>query len=211
MKRGPRRKDAIVLAAAQRAFVQYGYAGTSMDAIAEMAGVSKRTVYSNFPTKEQLYAQVIEKLCASVVPAAIEGDPLEVDPEVVLHKVSVAFLEALYQPEQVAFYQTVVADSRQFPDVGRMLFDGPITTTQRVFEQYFRALARQGVLRLMDFELAAAQFVALLKVNIHLRLLLNQPTRLSHRARDKVARDAVSLFLHGALTPGTPRRASSRR
>lgn len=173
-----------------------------MDAIAGIAGVSKSTLYSNFATKENLYGHVIQKLCASVVPADIEGNQADTDPEDALRKVALALLEALYQPDQVAFYRTVVADSRQFPDAGRMLFDGPVTTTQAVFEHYFRSLARKGILRPMDFELAAAQFVALLKINIHLRLLLNQPTRLSRRKLDTVARAAVSLFLHGALAPG---------
>jgi AcrR family transcriptional regulator len=172
-----------------------------MDAIAEIAGVSKRTVYSNFRTKENLYAQVIKKLCVSVVPTAIEGPLGKANPEAQLHRVALVFLEALYQPEQIAFYQTVVADSRQFPEAGRMLFDGPVTTTQTIFEHYFRSLARNGILRPLDFKLAAAQFVALLKVNIHLRLLLNQPTRLSHRMLDEVALAAVKLFFHGAMRP----------
>jgi TetR/AcrR family transcriptional repressor of mexJK operon len=42
------RKTEIVLEAAQEAFLEAGYVNTSRDAVAERAGVSKHTVYSNF-------------------------------------------------------------------------------------------------------------------------------------------------------------------
>jgi len=203
------RKNEIVLAAAQQAFIEFGYAGTSVDAIAEAAGVSKRTVYSNFETKQTLYAEVIQKLCAEVVPPALEHKMLNSDPEETLLHVSVAFLEGLYAPGQIAFYQTVVADSRQFPDAGRMLFDGPVMRTQSVFEDYFRKQQHRGLMQFPNIDLAAAQFVALLKTNMHMRLMLNQPTPVSHREIEEVSRSSIHLFLHGALVRDSSARAVS--
>jgi TetR/AcrR family transcriptional repressor of mexJK operon len=205
------RKDEIVLAAAERAFVQFGYAGTSVDAIAEMAGVSKRTVYSNFTTKQALYAEVIKRRCAGVIPG-IDPDMTDADPEDTLLKVSVAFLEALYAPEQIALYQTVVADSRQFPDAGKMMFEGPVMRSQHVFEEYFRKQAQKKLMHFADVDLAAAQFVALLKTNMHMRLMLNQPTTLSHRQLEEIARSSIHLFLYGALVrPASAARKTSAR
>jgi TetR/AcrR family transcriptional regulator, mexJK operon transcriptional repressor len=197
------RKNDIVLAAAERAFMEFGYAGTSVDAIAEMAGVSKRTVYSNFSTKQALYAEVVKKMCAEVVPADLDAKMMSLDPEETLLKVSVSFLEALYAPKQIAFYQTVVADSRQFPDAGKMLFDGPVMRTQTVFDDYFRKLSHRGLMRFPNIDLAAAQFVALLKTNMHMSLMLNQPTPVSHRIIEDIARSSIQLFLHGALEPSS--------
>jgi AcrR family transcriptional regulator len=196
------RKNAIVLAAAEKAFVKDGYAGTSVDAIAEMAGVSKRTVYSNFKTKQVLYAEVIRKRAAHVVPAEIDAELIDADPEETLLKISVAFLQGIYAPEQVAFYQTVVADSRQFPDVGEMLFNGPIMRSQSVFDAYFRKQAHKDLMRFPNLDLAAAQFVALLKTDLHLRLMFNQPADTSKRAIEEIARSSIHLFLHGALQRG---------
>jgi TetR/AcrR family transcriptional regulator, mexJK operon transcriptional repressor len=193
------RKNEIVLAAAERAFIEYGYAGVSVDSIAEKAGVSKRTVYSNFATKQVLYAEVIKKLCSEVVPPAIDQRSLDTNPEHTLLLKSVAFLEALYQPSQIAFYQTVVADSRQFPDAGKMMFDGPVMRTQHVFDDYFRNQAKLGLMQFPNIDLAGAQFVALLKINMHMSLMLNQPTSVSHRKLEEVARSSIHLFLHGAL------------
>jgi AcrR family transcriptional regulator len=204
--RKPARKNEIVLAAAERAFTEYGYAGISVDAIAEKAGVSKRTVYSNFATKQVLYSAVVKKLCAEVVPPAIDQAMMDADPEKTLLAISVAFLEALYQPSQIAFYQTVVADSRQFPDTGKMMFDGPVMRAQKIFDEYFRKQTQRGLMHFPNIDLAGAQFVALLKTNMHMSLMLNQPTSVSHRKLEEVARASIHLFLHGALRIDSPRR-----
>jgi TetR/AcrR family transcriptional repressor of mexJK operon len=210
-RRKPARKNEIVLAAAERAFTEYGYAGISVDAIAEKASVSKRTVYSNFATKQVLYSEVVKKLCSEVVPPAIDHEKMDADPERTLLEVSVAFLEALYQPSQIAFYQTVVADSRQFPDAGKMMFDGPVMRTQRIFDDYFRKQAQRGLMQFPNIDLAGAQFVALLKINMHMSLMLNQPTSVSHRRLEEVARASIHVFLHGVLKGDSTRRSGSKK
>ena len=54
------KREAIIQAAAQ-AFQEYGVNGTSMDKLAELANVSKRTVYNHFATKEDLVMHLITK------------------------------------------------------------------------------------------------------------------------------------------------------
>jgi TetR/AcrR family transcriptional regulator, mexJK operon transcriptional repressor len=210
-RRKPPRKNGIVLAAAERAFTEYGYAGISVDAIAEKAGVSKRTVYSNFATKQALYSEVVKKRCSEVVPPAIDQAKMDANPGKTLLEVSVAFLEALYQPSQIAFLQTVIADSRQFPDAGKLMFDGPILRTQQIFDDYFRKQSQRGLMQFPNIELAGAQFVSLLKINMHMSLMLNQPTSISHRKLEEVARASIELFLHGALKSDSPRRAAPKK
>ena len=56
------RKRAAILDAAVAEFRQSGYEATSMDRIAASAGVSKRTVYNHFPSKEALFAQILQQL-----------------------------------------------------------------------------------------------------------------------------------------------------
>ena len=52
------KRDAI-LDAAKRLFATHGFDGTSMDAIAKTAEVSKLTVYSHFGDKESLFREVV--------------------------------------------------------------------------------------------------------------------------------------------------------
>ncbi|HET6586161.1 MAG TPA: helix-turn-helix domain-containing protein, partial [Oleiagrimonas sp.] len=48
-------KRAAILAASIDLFTRQGFEGTSMDAVATAAGVSKLTVYSHFGDKDNLF------------------------------------------------------------------------------------------------------------------------------------------------------------
>src|ERR1700755_2339639 len=61
------RKRAAILEAAVAEFRQAGYEATSMDRIAASAGVSKRTVYNHFPSKEALFAHILEHLWSNSI------------------------------------------------------------------------------------------------------------------------------------------------
>ncbi|MCA8277431.1 TetR/AcrR family transcriptional regulator [Burkholderia sp. AU30280] len=56
------RKRAAIVDAAIEEFLASGYDATSMDRIAARADVSKRTVYNHFPSKETLFAAILQKL-----------------------------------------------------------------------------------------------------------------------------------------------------
>ncbi|KAG1443271.1 hypothetical protein G6F57_018153 [Rhizopus arrhizus] len=75
-----RKREAIMRAAVDE-FRTAGYEATSMDRIAAAAGVSKRTGYNHFPSKEELFGQMLEQLwdsSASSVDLAYRTDlPLD--------------------------------------------------------------------------------------------------------------------------------------
>lgn len=56
------RKREAILQAAIAEFRSSGFEITSMDRIAATAGVSKRTVYNHFPSKEELFAEILNRL-----------------------------------------------------------------------------------------------------------------------------------------------------
>lgn len=56
------RKRAAIVQAAIAEFRANGFDATSMDRVAATAGVSKRTVYNHFPSKDDLFAQILEEL-----------------------------------------------------------------------------------------------------------------------------------------------------
>jgi AcrR family transcriptional regulator len=62
MARGRPSKKQEILDAARRLFAASGYQGTSIDLVVQTAGVSKPTVYNNFPTKQALLSALMEQL-----------------------------------------------------------------------------------------------------------------------------------------------------
>src|SRR5262245_55202923 len=68
---GPRESDprvvrsrAAVVAAARTLFLSKGYAGTTMEEIAALAGLTKRTLYNNYGDKNALFTQIVANVLA---------------------------------------------------------------------------------------------------------------------------------------------------
>ena len=200
-KRAYPRKTDIVLEAAENCFLEAGYANTSMDTVAERANVSKRTIYSNFANKAALFAAVIRKRCDDVLPNALDGiDIHTADPEPILIELATKFLTSIFSRPQVQLYQTVVAASRRFPEIGAMMYEGPILLSQAVFDRFLRAQVELGQMSFPDIDIAAAQLIALLKSNLHMRLLFSVPVSTKKKDIAASAEASVRLFLNGAFT-----------
>ncbi len=58
---GPERRRPLVLDAAHDLFLRNGFEGTSMDAIAAAAGVSKPVVYDCFASKDELFTAMLDR------------------------------------------------------------------------------------------------------------------------------------------------------
>lgn len=55
-----------IITAATDLFAEQGYTGTSMDQIAETAGVSKGTIFYNFRSKADLFAQLVREAAEGI-------------------------------------------------------------------------------------------------------------------------------------------------
>ncbi len=73
---GAARTRAAIVSAARTLFVRDGYAATSWDAVAELAGVSRPTVVTAFGTKAALLSKVLdESLAGDDEPVAVRDRP----------------------------------------------------------------------------------------------------------------------------------------
>jgi AcrR family transcriptional regulator len=72
LRRAARREQ--ILAAATRAFARSGFVATSLDDVADEAGVSRVILYRHFESKTDLYRAVLDRACARLVGAVGAGD-----------------------------------------------------------------------------------------------------------------------------------------
>jgi TetR/AcrR family transcriptional repressor of mexJK operon len=117
---------------ATRLFLTQGFQGTSMDAVAKGAGVSKQTVYSHFDNKEALFKAVITAKVASYgfdEASVVEDDDLRN----ALLAIARRFVDLLFDPEVVAMHRVVIGEATSLPRVASLFFEsGPMRTKAAV-------------------------------------------------------------------------------
>jgi AcrR family transcriptional regulator len=69
----------VILDAAQRTFVEFGYHGALMDTIAERAEVTKPILYRHFPSKLDLLLAILDRAGEELRNALLQPNPDEMD------------------------------------------------------------------------------------------------------------------------------------
>ncbi len=187
-------KRAAILQAAKDLFLRLGYEGSSMDAIAAEAKVSKLTVYSHFKDKESLFAAAIAAHCVNQLPSSIfdlAEDALIAD---VLYNIAHRFQGMLDSQESIELYRLMVTIAVQHPERTQMFYDaGP----QRTHNEMARLLAQadqQGKLDIPEPMLAAEYFLSSFTGCSHLQKILGVG-REETNTRDSYVREVVKRFI----------------
>src|SRR3990167_5310940 len=95
-------KESAIIDAARKTFLARGYDGASMDVIALTAGVSKRTVYNRFRSKEELFAAAIEETCREILPVDLAAIEANLSADHFVSEMAHAYLRGVLAPEALA-------------------------------------------------------------------------------------------------------------
>ena len=188
-------KAETILAAAERAFLASGFGAVTMDRVAREAGASKATVYAHFTSKEELFGAVV----AHVSERRFGGFSAEaLDPSDIvasLTTIATRFLDLILSPEAIALNRIIIAEVTRFPALAQVFWAAGPERTKAQIEAFLRRANDAGSLAISDHRVAAEQFAALARGEIHYRSLL-QPTDPAEPAalRDAAA-GAVATFL----------------
>ncbi|HEY9738637.1 MAG TPA: TetR/AcrR family transcriptional regulator [Trichocoleus sp.] len=136
----PSAKAEQILVGAMEVFLGAGYAGTSMDRVAAQAGVSKHTIYNHFSDKEGLFNALIERLVLRRFHIEFGCElPLEDPPEQVLRRLALILLNLREDPEYIAFFRLLIAESGRFPELAQLYYQKVIQEGNRVLSAYLQA------------------------------------------------------------------------
>jgi AcrR family transcriptional regulator len=187
------RRQAIVDAAAE-VFRQMGYERATMGEISARVGGSKTTLYSYFPSKEELFAAVMTQAVeaqAQRVFATMAQEDEDVEPA--LRRFGRAYVELMLQPDFLAFRRVGLAEGAN-SGLGPMIYEiGPKAGVQRLAE-ILRAHMSGGRLRQADPWLAALHLEALLEAGIVEPLMHGTVMVVD---RDDALEKAIQAFLRG--------------
>jgi TetR/AcrR family transcriptional regulator, mexJK operon transcriptional repressor len=198
-------KRAAILLAAKKLFTAHGLPGTSMEGIAEEAGVSKLTVYSHFRSKEELFRETVFAKCSEHWPETLFDAHTRSPLRERLRLIGRGFLDLVHSQEVVNMYRLMAAEGAGQTRFGRLFWEfGPERTLQR-FSQVLEAAHRAGELNVPDPRRAASHFFVLLKGEHHIKSLVGAASAPDAAERHRHVDDVVDLFLR-AYAPATPRR-----
>lgn len=184
-----------ILAGAKDAFLELGYEGTSVEAIARRAGVSKGTLYNYFPDKQTLFTVFVEEECEKHAQYMCQIVNSSDDLEVALRQVARKIIKFTTSPFAQGTFRVAVAESQRFPELGHSFYQSGPDIFVRQFAQYLAAATATGKLVVPDPELAAHQFIQLCKADLFQKVLLGIKRNVKEEEVNRVADAAVETFL----------------
>ncbi|MEO1678688.1 MAG: TetR/AcrR family transcriptional regulator [Pseudomonadota bacterium] len=154
-----KRRD--ILDAALQEFLDKGFSQARMDCISSRAAVSKRTVYKHFDSKDKLFHAIVDILAERI---ADELD-IDYDPERPIRDqlVDIGWAEGrLFMDDQIiAMFRMIIAEAMRAPELAAGLQNKFDKT--RSIAQLMQAAVDDGSLRMAAPQVAAEQFLAMLK------------------------------------------------
>jgi AcrR family transcriptional regulator len=196
-------KRQTILENAYRLFRAHGFDGTSMADITSQVGGSKATLYSHFPSKEELFVECMMAALENYMSDTLKHlDASRRDPEVVLRNFGTSVLNFICSPEQVEVRRLMIAEAAR-SGTGKLFFD-KIAALRSKISTFLSACMASGQLRQDDPDLAADHLGALLEAEILEPLLLHvREAAPDEKETALAARRAVAAFLR-AYAPAAP-------
>jgi AcrR family transcriptional regulator len=196
-------KRQTILENAYRLFRAQGFDGTSMADITSQVGGSKATLYSHFPSKEELFVECMMAALGNYMSDTLKHlDASRSDPQTALRNFGTRVLNFVCSAEQVEVRRLMIAEASR-SGTGKLFFD-KLTALRAQIASFLDECMASGLLRLDDPDLAADHLGALLEAEVLEPLLLNvREAAPDEKETALAARRAVAAFLR-AYAPTVP-------
>jgi AcrR family transcriptional regulator len=181
-----------LVAVAGEMFLQKGYRATTMDDIAQCAGMSKKTVYQIFAAKSELFdALLTEWFAPFTIPVEADGRP----PREVLIDLLGRLVNFALTERQISMTRLLIAETPHSEDIALALERQGIGRGKGALERWLAAEAALGTFKIDDPEDAASVLLFSAAGDYLLGLLLRtRPPPSPEQVAVRVGR-AVATFL----------------
>lgn len=185
------KRDAI-LDAAETVFAEEGYAA-SMDRVAEVAGVSKQTIYKHFAAKDRLFDAMVTRRSERMTEPVTMADPGRPVAEV-LTSLGERFMDLLAGGPFNCLLRTLISAGNN-SDLSQHFYQtGPAISLARI-AAYLKRQHMEGRLDAPDPMLAAEHFFGLINGHTQLRGLTRVQQPMGDAERQTRIAAAVRVFL----------------
>lgn len=185
----------MILDAAVRLLLANGIDAVSMARIATEAGVSRRTVFNQFASKEGVFAAAMQRVWTRIPMLEITSDSKALtEPTETLREIGRAIMHFWLPQEAVDTARMVIRESIRYPDLAATYINRGKRPTLEALINYMKRLKAADIVDIDDPDLAARQFVGLINEPlVFYRVLgLSEAPRLEHARY--VVDQAVKVF-----------------
>ena len=144
-------------------FLERGYEGASMDAIASAAGTTKASLYARFPSKEVLFSSVLEWAVRRSDWPLPEPDPPDLgDLEGALKAIASTAARRALHPSMINLGRIAIAQAARFPDIAHLTHSDAVWPRQQIVVDLLNLHAATGAIVLTDdAEILAEHFLGM--------------------------------------------------
>ena len=207
------RSRALLVKAAREAFLSSGYGESSVNRIAQEAGVSIKTLYRHFESKDELFGAVIAGLCVYPADLSVDLPWSEQPPEVAFVAMGLEYLNLILAPDELALYRVIIRDNVRFPQLSKQYRTDVILPREKVVAAYLETWTPRRDWRIREPTRAVSTFFALLQRELFEPMLLGAPQPAAadiHRQAEHAASDMLALIKHSAFAGNEASSRSAR-
>lgn len=182
----------MILEIAKREFLDHGYSGASMSAISAELGGSKGTLWSYFPSKEELFAAVLDHATREYRSRLADVLKPGEDLRAAVRQFCRGFIDKISSSDGVRLHRLIASEVGRFPEVGDIFYRRAPQPTQQLLADFFERAMEAGTMRRED-PLFVARILASLCLGVQQRVMWGQ--ELSTAERDSEAERIAEVFL----------------
>ncbi len=188
-------KRARILQAAKAIFLKSGYHGTSMNQIAQEAGVTKLTVYNHFQDKVNLFICAITETCEETLCTKQFDLDTSADFYQTLFIVCSRALQIIYSPEALKLDHVLLELAAEQNPLALQFFEASHTRIENQLAEFFQKAAQLGFIQADDPIYQTELLLTLLLGVRHHKVLLGITAAPNAQELEQIIRDAIILFL----------------
>lgn len=188
--RSPRER---ILAAARKIFLDGPPEQATMDAVAQQAGMSKKTIYREFKSQVELLAALLLENVADMgaFPAPTPNDDIELE----LYGMLVRMVTHFTSPRSMALARLIISEVRRYPEL--MNASKPKGFPREILAHWLASPVVRAKYQIDDPDDASAMLFGMVMQDSGFKLLVTNNEVMPQHLIETRARRAVSIFLRG--------------
>lgn len=182
-----------ILSAAKRIFLEGAPETATMDAVAQSAGMSKKTIYREFKSQLELMITLMKETRTDFgqIPPPDPNEPLDEQ----LTRLIVRVVSYVMAPNSMALIRLIVSEIRRYPELLNEHRERGLPV--EVVADWFRHDIVKAAYNFDDPEDAAAMVVGMVVQDAPFKLIFLPTETLPDEELERRARIGVSIFLRG--------------